>query len=139
MDGRTRFSGYMDMKLLTRLTTIALLALALNVVAAPPKGMVKQMIPFPAMCLPATAEKHHFAALMGALIDDYGVHISMTFSATQDQSKRVAIIENPDSGLAAVLMITDEQSCIAFSGEDRAIFVRPPNHPVGAENEAPKT
>ena len=107
--------------------------------AGPPEGMVKQMIPFPAMCLPATVEKHHFAALMGALISDYGVHISMTFSASQDQSRRVAIIENPATGLAGVLMITDEQTCIAFSGEDRQGYIRPPNHPVGAENEAPKT
>ena len=107
--------------------------------AGPPEGMVKQMIPFPAMCLPATVEKHHFAALMGALINDYGVHISMTFSASQDQSRRVAIIENPATGLAGVLMITDEQTCIAFSGEDRQGYIRPPNHPVGAENEAPKT
>ena len=114
-------------------------AMLYEVKAGPPEGMVKQMIPFPAMCLPATVEKHHFAALMGALIDDYGVHISMTFSATQDQSKRVAIIENPDSGLAAVLMITDEQTCIAFSGEDRQVYIRPPDHPVGTENEVPKT
>ena len=109
-----------------------------EVKAGPPEGMVKKMIPFPAMCLPATVAENHFAVLMGALIQDYGVHISMTFSATQDQTKRVAIIENPDSGLAAVLMITDEQTCIAFSGEDRASFIRPPNHPVGTENEAPK-
>ena len=107
--------------------------------AGPPEGMVKQMIPFPAMCLPATVEKHHFASLMGALISDYGVHISMTFSATLDQSKRVAIIENPATGLAGVLMITDEQTCIAFSGEDRQEFIRPPDHPVGTANEAPKT
>jgi hypothetical protein len=107
--------------------------------AGPPEGMVKQMIPFPAMCLPATVEKHHFATLMGALIDDYGVHISMTFSSTPDQSHRVAIIENPATGLAGVLMITDEQTCIAFSGQDRQEFIRPPDHPVGAENEAPKT
>jgi len=107
--------------------------------AGPPEGMVKQMIPFPAMCLPATVAENHFAVLMGALINDYGVHISMTFSASQDQSRRVAIIENPATGLAGVLMITDEQSCIAFSGEDRASFIRPPGHPVGAENEAPKT
>ena len=105
----------------------------------PPEGMVKQMIPFPAMCLPATVEKHHFAALMGALISDYGVHISMTFSATQDQSKRIAIIENQATGLAGVLMITDEQTCIAFSGEDRQVYIRPPDHPVGTENEDPKT
>ena len=115
------------------------LAMVTSAFAGPPEGMVKQMIPFPAMCLPATAEKHHFAALMGALISDYGVHISMTFSSTPDQSHRVAIIENPATGLAGVLMITDEQTCIAFSGEDRQEFIRPPDHPVGAENEAPKT
>ena len=106
--------------------------------AGPPKGMVKQMIPFPAMCLPATVAENHFAVLMGALITDYGVHISMTFSASLDQSRRVAIIENPATGLAGVLMITDEQTCIAFSGEDRQEFIRPPDHPIGEANEDPK-
>ena len=120
-------------------TLLLFIALTMSAFAGPPEGMVEQMIPFPAMCLPATVEKHHFAALMGALINDYGVHISMTFSASQDQSRRVAIIENPATGLAGVLMITDEQTCIAFSGEDRQGYIRPPNHPVGAENEAPKT
>ena len=122
----------------TLLTILTLLVTA-STLAGPPEGMVKQMIPFPAMCLPATVEKHHFAALMGALINDYGVHISMTFSATLDQSKRVAIIENPATGLAGVLMIMDDQTCIAFSGEDRQVYIRPPNHPEGAANEAPKT
>ena len=115
------------------------LAMVTSSFAGPPEGMVKQMIPFPAMCLPATAEKPHFAALMGALIADYGVHISMTFSASPFQSQRVAIIENPDTGLAGVLIITDEQTCIALSGEGRQEFIRPPDHPVGSENEAPKT
>ena len=114
------------------------LAMVTSAFAGPPKGMVKQMIPFPAMCLPATVEEHHFAALMGALISDYGVHISMTFSASPFQHQRVAIIENPDTGLAGVLIITDEQTCIALSGEGRQEFIRPPDHPVGAENEAPK-
>jgi len=111
------------------------LLLIMPAYAGPPEGMVKQMIPFPAMCLPATVEKHHFAALMGALIADYGVHISMTFSSTPDQSHRVAIIENPATGLAGVLMITDEKTCIAFSGEDRKEFIRPPDHPIGEANE----
>ena len=115
------------------------LAMVTSAFAGPPKGMVKQMIPFPAMCLPATEAENHFAVLMGALISDYGVHISMTFSASLDQSRRVAIIENPATGLAGVLMITDEQTCIAFSGEDRQEFVRPPDHPIGEANEAPKT
>ena len=109
-----------------------------EVSAGPPKGMVKQMIPFPAMCLPATAAQNHFATLMGALITDYGVHISMTFSSSPDQSQRVAIIENPATGLAGVLMITDEQTCIAFSGEDRKEFIRPPDHPMGEANEDTK-
>ena len=103
--------------------------------AGPPKGIERQMIPFPAMCLPATVAENHFAVLMGALIQDYGVHISMTFSASLDQSRRVAIIENPATGLAGVLMITDEQTCIAFSGEDRKEFIRPPDHPIGESNE----
>ena len=120
-------------------TLLLFIALTMSAFAGPPEGMVKQMIPFPAMCLPATVAENHFAVLMGALIEDYGVHISMTFSASQDQSRRVAIIENPATGLAGVLMITDEQTCIAFSGEDRQGYIRPPNHPVGAENEAPKT
>ena len=114
------------------------LAMVTSAFAGPPEGMVKQMIPFPAMCLPATAEKHHFAALMGALINDYGVHVSLTFSASQDQSRRVAIIENPATGLVGVLMITDEQTCIAFSGEDRQEFIRPPDHPIGEANEDTK-
>lgn len=121
------------------LLTILTLLVTSSTLAGPPEGMVKQMIPFPAMCLPATAEEHHFATLMGALIADYGVHISMTFSASLDQSQRVAIIENPATGLAGVLMITDEQTCIAFSGEDRQEFIRPPDHPEGEANEAPKT
>ena len=119
------------------LITLLLLATS-STLAGPPKGMVKQMIPFPAMCLPATVAENHFAILMGALINDYGVHISMTFSASPDQSRRVAIIENPATGLAGVLMITDEQTCIAFSGEDRKEFIRPPDHPIGEANEDTK-
>ena len=126
-------------KLLVGMAVAMFCLMLYEVKAGPPEGMVRQMIPFPAMCLPATAVQHHFAALMGALISDYGVHISLSFSASQDQSRRVVIIENPHSGLAGVLMITDEQSCIAFSGEDRQVFIRPPGHPVGEANEDPKT
>ena len=108
--------------------------------AGPPEGMVRQMIPFPAMCLPATAEKHHFAALMGALISDYGVFVAMTFSGSPDPNgPRIAIIQNNATGLAGVLVITDEQSCIIVSGEDKQDYVLPPNHPVGEANEDPKT
>ena len=127
------------MKKLLIALTAALAAFFTSAQAGPPKGMVRQMIPFPVMCLPATAAQNHFAVLMGALIADYGVHISMTFSTSPDQSQRVVIMENPHNGLAGVLMITDEQSCIAFSGEDRAIFVRPPDHPMGEVNKDTET
>ena len=127
------------MKKLLISMSIGVLSFMTSIVSAgPPEGMVKQMIPFPAMCLPATVAENHFAVLMGALITDYGVHISMTFSASLDQSRRVAIIENPATGLAGVLMITDEQTCIAFSGEDRQGFIRPPDHPIGEANEDTK-
>ena len=120
--------------------SIGVLSFMTSIVSAgPPEGMVKQMIPFPAMCLPATVAENHFAVLMGALITDYGVHISMTFSASLDQSRRVAIIENPATGLAGVLIITDEQTCIAFSGEDRQEFIRPPDHPMGEANQDTQT
>ena len=121
------------------LIALGILLWSIPALSGPPEGMVRQMIPFPAMCLPATAAQNHFAVLMGALINDYGVHISMTFSASPDQSRRVVIIENPYSGLAGVLMITDDQSCIAFSGEDRKVFVRPPDHPVGEMNKDTET
>jgi hypothetical protein len=126
-------------KIIVALAVLMFSAMLYEVKAGPPKGMVRQMIPFPAMCLPATVAENHFAILMGALITDYGVHISMTFSASPDQSRRVAIIENPATGLAGVLMITDEQTCIAFSGEDRQEFVRPPDHPIGEANQDPQT
>ena len=126
------------MKTLYKWAILCSFTLGLNAFAGPPEGMVKQMIPFPAMCLPATVAQNHFAVLMGALITDYGVHISMTFSASLDQSSRVAIIENPATGLAGVLMITDEQTCIAFSGEDRQEFIRSPAHPIGEANDDPK-
>ena len=119
--------------------TAALAAFFTSAQAGPPEGMVRQMIPLPVMCLPSTAAQNHFAVLMGQLISDYGVHISMSFSSSPDQSRRVIIIEAPHTGLAGVLIITDDQSCIAFSGEDRKVFVRPPDHPIGEANEDTET
>ena len=119
--------------------TAALAAFFTSANAGAPDGMVRQMIPFPVMCLPATAAQNHFAVLIGQLISDYGVHISMSFSSSPDQSRRVIIIEAPHTGLAGVLIITDDQSCIAFSGEDRKVFVRPPDHPIGKANEDTET
>jgi len=126
-------------KILTGIAAAMFCFMLYEVKAGPPEGMERQMIQFPAVCLPATVAENHFSVLVGALINDYGVHISMTFSASPDKSKRVAIIENPHSGLVGVLMVSNDQTCIAFSGEDRQVFVRPPDHPIGKMNEDTET
>ena len=48
------------MKTLFKWAILCSLTLGLSAYAGPPKGMVKQMIPFPAMCLPATVAENHF-------------------------------------------------------------------------------
>ena len=94
-------------------------------VADAPEGMVTEMIPLRASCLPAHVDPQHFTTVVGALTRDYAVHVSITFSASPEQ--KIAILENPETGLAGVLMITPHSTCIAFSGRDAAHFDRPPN------------
>tara|TARA_R110000751_G_scaffold21705_1_gene61994 strand:+ start:106 stop:474 length:369 start_codon:yes stop_codon:yes gene_type:complete len=105
------------MKLLTRLTTIALLALALNALAGPPDNATKHMIPFPVICTPTMTE------MMGGLTTDYAVHISMTFEETPITG--VIIVQNPDTHIAAVLHIAEERTCLIFSGLNMQLFDRP--------------
>ena len=104
-------------------------------IAGPPKGMIQKMTPIHTMCLQADVDPNHLVTLIGALIEDYGVNISMTFSADAAKTKRIAIIENPDTDMVGVMMNTDQETCIAFSGQDRKVFVRPADHPTGALNE----
>ena len=52
------------MKTLFKWAILCSFTLGLNAFAGPPEGMVKQMIPFPAMCLPATVEQHHVNVLL---------------------------------------------------------------------------
>ena len=90
-----------------------------------PEGMVPEMVPLRAMCLPASVDPNHFTTVIGALTEDFAVHVSMTFSASATQ--KVAIVENPDTNLAGVLMITPNGTCVAFSGRDVQHFDRPSN------------
>jgi len=115
--------------------TAALAAFFTSAQAGPPEGMIRKMTMLPMMCLQADVDPNHFVTLIGALIEDYGVNISMTFSADAAKTKRIAIIENPDTDMVGVLMNTDHETCIAFSGQDRKVFVRPADHPTGALNE----
>ena len=106
-----------------------------SALAGPPEGVVRKMTKLPMICLQADVTPNHFAPLVGDLTLDYGVNISMTFSADAEKSNRIAIVENPEVGMVGVLMNTDHETCIAFSGQDRKVFIRRPDHPIGILNE----
>lgn len=105
------------------LTAILLALLVYPAVAGPPEGMVPETIPLHVMCLPSTVDSNHFATVVGALTNDYAVHVSMTFTA--NAVRKVAIVENPDTTLAGILLITPHGTCVAFSGRDAQHFDRP--------------
>ena len=107
----------MDMKLLTRLTTIALLALSLNALASPPEGAKQLMIPYPSICTPGMTE------MMSALTTDYAVHISMTFE--ESPTTGIVVLHNPNTQTAAVLHIREDRTCVVFSGQNLKMFDRP--------------
>ncbi len=112
-----------------------LVFMALPVLAGPPEGLIRKMTMLPMMCLQADVNPNHFSVLVGALVTDYGVWIAETWSADAAKTKRIAYILNDRTGMVGVLMNTDHETCIAFSGQDRKVFVMPDDHPVGKLNE----
>ena len=107
--------------------------------AAPPEGMIQKMAPIHMMCLQADVDPHHLSTLMGALITDYGVWVAETWSTDAAKTMRIVYIINDRTGMVGVLLNTDYETCIAFSGQDRQVFVMPDDHPVGKLNEDQKT
>ena len=97
--------------------TILALFVASTVLAGPPEGSKKLMIPFPVICTPGMTE------MMGALTTDYAVHISMTFEETPITG--IVIVHNPNTQTAAVLHISKARTCLVFSGLNAQTFVRP--------------
>ena len=88
------------------------------VFAGPPKDAVKTMRPYPSLCTPT------FQSLMGALTEDYAIHISATFEETP--VSYVAIVENPNSKTMAVIHIDgSRRACLVFSGLNLQKFDRP--------------
>tara|TARA_R110002020_G_scaffold251039_1_gene465026 strand:- start:95 stop:463 length:369 start_codon:yes stop_codon:yes gene_type:complete len=87
--------------------------------AAPPPGAKTIMMPIKMLCVPS------FADMMGALTKDFAVHISSTFKV--NDTLNVAIVENPDTGTIGILALTDDSTCIVFSGQFLQKFERPPN------------
>ena len=87
------------------------------VYSGPPENAEKLMLPFPVVCTPTMTE------MMGALTEDYAVHISMTFEETPITG--VIVVQNPDTQTAAVLHIRTDRACLVFSGLNMQLFDRP--------------
>ena len=85
--------------------------------AAPPKNAQKLMIPYPSLCTPTMTE------MIGALTEDYAVHVSMTFE--ESPISGIVVVHNPDTSTAAVLHITADRTCLVFSGLQLRMFERP--------------
>ena len=99
------------------LLTILTLLISSSVLAGPPEGAKKLMIPYPSVCTPGMTE------MMSALTEDYAVHISMTFEETPITG--VVIVHNPDTQTAAVLHVSEARTCLVFSGLNLQMFDRP--------------
>ena len=99
------------------LLTILTLLITSSVLAGPPEGAKKLMIPYPSVCTPGMTE------MMGALTTDYAVHISMTFE--ESPVTGVVIVHNPNTKAAAVLHVSEAMTCLVFSGQYLQMFERP--------------
>ena len=85
--------------------------------AGPPEGAKRLMIPYPSICTPGMTE------MMSALTTDYAVHISMTFE--DSPTTGIVVLHNPNTQTAAVLHVSEDRTCIVFSGQNLKMFDRP--------------
>jgi len=95
----------------------ALLALTSIAYAGAPVDSYKEMKVYPVLCTPT------LASLMSALTIDYAVHVAATF--TENPEAFIMIVENHDTETAAIIRITEQSSCLIFSGTDLQHFTRP--------------
>ena len=100
--------------LLTILTLIA----TTSVLAGPPKDAQQVMRPYPSICTPT------LESILGAMTEDYAVHVSATFK--ESETSFVMIVENPNTKTMAVVHVNvDGRACLVFSGLDLKRFERP--------------
>lgn len=86
--------------------------------AGPPKDAQRVMRPYPSICTPT------LESLVTALVEDYAVHVSITFK--ESPSSYVMIVENPNTKTMAVIHINmDGKACMVFSGLQVQRFERP--------------
>ena len=88
-----------------------------TVFAAAPVDSYKEMKVYPVLCTPT------LSSLMSALTVDYAVHVASTF--IENPEAFIMIVENPDTETAAIIRITEQSSCLVFSGAELQHFTRP--------------
>ena len=98
-------------------TILLFLALTMSAYAAAPVDSYTEMKAYPVLCTPT------LSSLMSALTIDYAVHVASTF--TENPEAFIMIVENPDTETAAIIRITEQSSCLIFSGVDLQHFTRP--------------
>ena len=115
------------------LITILTLIATTSVLAGPPKDAQQVMRPYPSICTPT------LESILGAMTEDYAVHVSATFK--ESETSFVMIVENPNTKTMAVVHVNvDGKSCLVFSGLDLKRFERPegmapPKVDINKENE----
>ena len=104
-------------------TLILLLFLIISTAyAGPPENAQRVTMPFSAICTPTLTE------MMSALIEDYAVHVSVTFE--ESPINFVMMVENPNTKQAAVLHIREGRTCLVFTGLNLKRYERD-NQPRG--------
>ena len=89
-----------------------------EVQAGPPKDAERVMKQYPSICTPT------LESLVGAMVEDYAVHVSITFK--ESPISYLMIVENPDTRSMAVIHINmDGRACLVFSGLEVQRFERP--------------
>ena len=106
------------MKTLFKWAILCSLTLGLSAFAGPPKDAVTVMGPYPSICTPT------LESILGAMTEDYAVHVSATFK--ESDTSFIMIVENPNTKTMAVVHVNvDGKACLVFSGLDLKRFERP--------------
>jgi len=103
-----------------------LMVVAVPSSAGPPVDAQRMTLPQVVLCTPT------LTSMIEALTVDYAVHISITFE--EEPEKYVIVVENPDTGTAAILHSTVNRTCLIYSGKELRHFVRPEGMPAPEVN-----
>ena len=96
---------------------LGLLMVAVPSIAGPPADAAPMPFQTQVLCTPT------MTSMVSAMTKDYAVHISMTFEASPEEG--IVVVENPDTGTAAILHTMAGRTCLIFSGMNLRHFDRP--------------